>query len=48
MMVWMSILYQRALGTGHTDHRPIKVIRLQRWDGKTWVLFGDIIEATGC
>ncbi len=31
----------------HTDHRPIKAMRLERWDGKTWVLFGDIIEATG-
>ncbi len=33
--------------TSHTDHRPIKAMRLERWDGKTWVLFGDIIEATG-
>ncbi len=31
--------------TSHTDHRPIKAMRLERWDGKTWVLFGDIIEA---
>jgi branched-chain amino acid transport system substrate-binding protein len=33
--------------TSHTDHRPIKAMRLERWDGKTWVLFGDIIEASG-
>jgi branched-chain amino acid transport system substrate-binding protein len=33
--------------TSHTDHRPIKAMQLERWDGKTWVLFGDIIEATG-
>jgi branched-chain amino acid transport system substrate-binding protein len=32
--------------TSHTDHRPVKAMRLERWDGKTWVLFGDIIEAT--
>jgi branched-chain amino acid transport system substrate-binding protein len=31
--------------TSHTDHRPIKAMQLERWDGKTWVLFGDIIEA---
>jgi branched-chain amino acid transport system substrate-binding protein len=31
--------------TSHTDHRPIKAMRLERWDGKTWALFGDIIEA---
>ncbi|HUB43520.1 MAG TPA: ABC transporter substrate-binding protein [Acetobacteraceae bacterium] len=32
--------------TSHTDHRPVKAMRLMRWDGKTWVFFGDIIEAT--
>ena len=32
--------------TGPTDHRPVKAMRLMRWDGKTWVFFGDIIEAT--
>jgi branched-chain amino acid transport system substrate-binding protein len=35
------------VNTGHTDHRPIKAMQLEKWDGKTWVLFGDIIEATG-
>jgi branched-chain amino acid transport system substrate-binding protein len=34
------------VSTSHTDHRPIKAMQLERWDGKTWVLFGDIIEAT--
>jgi branched-chain amino acid transport system substrate-binding protein len=33
------------VNTSHTDHRPIKAMQLERWDGKTWVLFGDIIEA---
>ncbi|HTW72423.1 MAG TPA: ABC transporter substrate-binding protein [Acetobacteraceae bacterium] len=32
--------------TSQTDHRPVKAMRLMRWDGKTWVFFGDIIEAT--
>jgi len=31
--------------TSHTDHRPIKAMQLERWDGKTWVLFGDVISA---
>jgi branched-chain amino acid transport system substrate-binding protein len=31
--------------TSPTDHRPLKAMRLEKWDGKTWVLFGDIIEA---
>jgi hypothetical protein len=26
-----------------TDHRPIKAMQLLRFDGKTWLLFGDII-----
>jgi branched-chain amino acid transport system substrate-binding protein len=32
------------LSTAATDHRPIKAMQLQRWDGKTWVRFGDLIE----
>jgi branched-chain amino acid transport system substrate-binding protein len=35
-----------TVSTSHTDHRPVKAMRLERWDGKTWVMFGDIIEAT--
>ncbi len=26
-------------------NRPLKAMRLEKWDGKTWALFGDIIEA---
>jgi len=32
------------IGTSTTDHRPIKAMQLQRWDGKTWVRFGELIE----
>ena len=32
------------ISTSHTDHRPIKAMQLQRWDGKTWVRFGGLIE----
>jgi branched-chain amino acid transport system substrate-binding protein len=32
------------VGTSATDHRPIKAMQLQRWDGKTWVRFGNLIE----
>jgi branched-chain amino acid transport system substrate-binding protein len=31
--------------TSPTDHQPIKPMQLERFDGRTWVLFGDIIEA---
>jgi branched-chain amino acid transport system substrate-binding protein len=32
------------ISTSVTDHRPIKAMQLQRWDGKTWVRFGELIE----
>ncbi len=32
------------MNTGPTDHRPIKEMQLQRWDGKTWVRFGSLIQ----
>ncbi len=32
------------IGTTVTDHRPIKAMQLQRWDGKTWQRFGNLIE----
>jgi branched-chain amino acid transport system substrate-binding protein len=33
--------------TSPTDHRPIKQMQLQRWDGKKWARFGNIIEGSG-
>jgi branched-chain amino acid transport system substrate-binding protein len=30
--------------TSHTDHRPIKELQFQKWDGKTWQRFGSLIE----
>jgi branched-chain amino acid transport system substrate-binding protein len=33
-----------AVNTSPTNHSPIKAMRLMRWDGKSWVFFGDIIE----
>jgi branched-chain amino acid transport system substrate-binding protein len=32
------------ISTSVTDHRPIKAMQLVRWDGKTWVRFGGLIE----
>ncbi len=26
-----------------TDVRPIKAMQLARWEGKSWVLFGEVI-----
>jgi branched-chain amino acid transport system substrate-binding protein len=30
--------------TGPQDFRPIKALRLQRFDGEHWVLFGDVVK----
>jgi branched-chain amino acid transport system substrate-binding protein len=46
-LVLPTVLPGIKASTSHTNHRPIKAMQLERWDGKTWVLFGDIIEATG-
>ena len=35
------------VSTSPTDYHPIKQMRLARWDGTTWVLFGDVIEGAG-
>jgi branched-chain amino acid transport system substrate-binding protein len=32
------------IATSPTDFRPIKQLRLQRFDGEHWVLFGDLIK----
>ena len=32
------------INTSVTDHRPIKGLQLQRWTGKTWERFGNVIE----
>jgi branched-chain amino acid transport system substrate-binding protein len=34
------------IDTSHTDHRPIKAMQLQRWNGKGWMRFGGLIEGT--
>lgn len=33
-----------TVSTSHTNHAPINALKLMRWDGKSWVFFGDIIE----
>jgi branched-chain amino acid transport system substrate-binding protein len=31
------------VNTSHTDHRPITAMQFMKWDGKTWVRFGDLL-----
>src|SRR4051794_6327888 len=35
-----------TINTSPTDHRPIKAMQMQRWGGRTWVRFGNLIEGT--
>ena len=32
------------LNTSPTNHHPVRALQLQKWDGKKWVLFGDVIQ----
>ena len=32
------------INTSPTNYHPIRAMQLQKWDGKTWILFGDVIE----
>ncbi|HET6234267.1 MAG TPA: ABC transporter substrate-binding protein [Acetobacteraceae bacterium] len=32
------------VNTSPTNYHPIKALQMMRWDGKTWVLFGPVIE----
>jgi branched-chain amino acid transport system substrate-binding protein len=32
------------VATSPTNYHPIRAMQLQKWDGKTWVRFGDVIE----
>jgi branched-chain amino acid transport system substrate-binding protein len=32
------------INTSPTDHRPINAMQMVRWDGKTWLRFGGMIE----
>ncbi|MBS0562802.1 MAG: ABC transporter substrate-binding protein, partial [Proteobacteria bacterium] len=34
------------VNTSPTNYHPIRAMQLQKWDGKTWVRFGGIIEGT--
>lgn len=42
-----SLLPGIVLNTSPTDYQPMKQMQLQRWDGKSWVRFGDLITGGG-
>jgi branched-chain amino acid transport system substrate-binding protein len=35
------------VNTSPTNYHPITQMQLEKWDGKTWVLFGEVISGTG-
>jgi branched-chain amino acid transport system substrate-binding protein len=35
------------INTSPTNFHPIRQMQLQKWDGKTWVRFGDVISGAG-
>ena len=42
-----SLLPGIKLNTSPTDFHPMKQMQLQRWDGKTWTRFGELITGGG-
>jgi len=32
------------INTSPTNYHPIRAMQLMKWDGKTWVRFGDVIQ----
>jgi branched-chain amino acid transport system substrate-binding protein len=42
-----SLLPGIKINTSPTDYHPIKQMQLQRWNGKSWVRFGDLIAGGG-
>jgi hypothetical protein len=35
------------INTGPSDYYPIEQMQLQKWNGTTWVLFGEVISGEG-
>ncbi len=35
------------INTSPTNYHPITAMQLEKWDGKTWVLFGNVIQGAG-
>ncbi len=42
-----SLLPGIKLNTSPTDFHPMKQMQMQRWDGKSWIRFGDLITGGG-
>jgi branched-chain amino acid transport system substrate-binding protein len=34
------------VNTSPTNYHPMRAMQLQKWDGQTWILFGDVIEGS--
>jgi hypothetical protein len=36
-----------TIATGADDYAPIKQMQLQKFDGNSWKVFGDVIKGSG-
>jgi hypothetical protein len=36
-----------TISTSNDDYAPIKQMQLQKFDGKSWKLFGEVISGSG-
>ncbi len=44
VLVLPMLLPGIRINTSPTDYAPIEQVRLARFDGKRWVLFGEVLE----
>jgi branched-chain amino acid transport system substrate-binding protein len=42
----LTLLPGIKISSSPTDHRPINAMQMVRWDGKTWVRFGNLLEGS--
>ncbi len=46
-LVIPTLLPGVTINTSATNYHPIRQMQLSKWNGKTWELFGELIEGTG-
>jgi branched-chain amino acid transport system substrate-binding protein len=46
-LVLPTLLPGIKINTSPTNYHPVHAMQLERWDGKSWELFGEVIEGAG-
>jgi branched-chain amino acid transport system substrate-binding protein len=44
-VVLPTLLPGVQVNTSPTNYRPLTQVQLQKWEGKAWVRFGDVLKA---